>query len=196
MQPNHPRGGTDAPRHATTESAVNGTRLTTEQPAVHNTPVGGPTGEDPTARGPNTAGPNTAGPAGTGSTTALARPTTGQAAGPPRMALNDDAATTPTPLHTGRDRANPNLFGEDELDKFRSRWQRLQASFVDDPKRAVRDADELVADVMQALAATFAKHKSTLEDQWRESDQARTEDLRLVLQDYRTFFQRLLGVTH
>lgn len=117
----------------------------------------------------------------------------GQVTAPPRRSPRDDPATTPTPLSPGR--PNPNLFDTDEVDEFRSRWQRLQASFVDDPERAVRDADELVADVMQAMAATFAKHKATLEDQWQPDGQARTEDLRLVLQDYRTFFQRLLTVT-
>jgi hypothetical protein len=86
------------------------------------------------------------------------------------------------------------LFDHDDTDRFRENWRSLQSDFVDDPKRAVQQADELVAEVMQTLASTFADHKRTLEEQWSGGGEAQTEDLRLALQQYRVFFQQLLAV--
>lgn len=87
--------------------------------------------------------------------------------------------------------AAPPLFGDDELTAFRGRWQEIQTGFVDDPRRAVRDADELVASVISALASTFSRHKGELEDEWRQGEPA-TEELRVALRRYRAFFDQLL----
>ena len=76
---------------------------------------------------------------------------------------------------------------------FLSRWSEVQARFVDDPQAAVRDGDSIVAEVLQALAARFAAHKDGLEQAGRGGGEADTEQLRLVLQSYRSFFQRLLS---
>ncbi|MFE2738716.1 MULTISPECIES: hypothetical protein [unclassified Streptomyces] len=83
------------------------------------------------------------------------------------------------------------LSAEDE-EGFRSRWQEIQSKFVDDPRDAVHSADALVADVMQTLATTFADRKQELEEQWSRGDRADTEDLRMALRHYRSFFNRLL----
>ncbi|OLR89634.1 hypothetical protein [Actinokineospora bangkokensis] len=84
------------------------------------------------------------------------------------------------------------LFAAGEVDRFRGQWSEVQAAFVDDPKAAVRDADHLVAEVMQTLAKTFAEHKQGLEEQWRGGSDAQTEDLRQALRRYRSFFNQLL----
>jgi hypothetical protein len=76
--------------------------------------------------------------------------------------------------------------------RFRERWHEVQAAFVDDPQRAVSDADQLVAELMQTLAATFAERKQALEGQWQKGNEAETEDLRLALRSYRSFFDQLL----
>lgn len=86
----------------------------------------------------------------------------------------------------------PRLLTPEDEEGFRTRWQEVQNEFVDDPRDAVHTADALVADVMQKLAATFADHKHDLEGQWNRGEQADTEDLRLALRDYRSFFNRLL----
>ena len=52
----------------------------------------------------------------------------------------------------------------------------------------------LVADVMKRLAESFASERGTLEKQWDRGDNVTTEDLRVALQRYRTFFDRLLSV--
>ncbi|WIX74986.1 hypothetical protein QRX50_25850 [Amycolatopsis carbonis] len=86
----------------------------------------------------------------------------------------------------------PPLFEGGDVERFRNRWQEVQTDFVDDPRRAVRDADELVASVISSLAETFAAHKGELEAQWRDGEPA-TEDLRIALRRYRSFFDQLLG---
>ncbi|MEU3244618.1 hypothetical protein [Streptomyces sp. NPDC006875] len=86
----------------------------------------------------------------------------------------------------------PQLLGPQDEEAFRARWQEVQSQFVDDPREAVHTADALVADVMQRLAATFADHKQELEGQWNRGEQADTENLRLALRHYRSFFNRLL----
>jgi hypothetical protein len=86
------------------------------------------------------------------------------------------------------------LFPDTELGDFRHRWQNVQAGFVDDPRTAVRQADELVASVMKRLADVFADERSRLEHDWDKGGDVSTEDLRQALQRYRSFFDRLLSV--
>ena len=85
------------------------------------------------------------------------------------------------------------LFSEQEGQEFRSRWDRIQIAFVDEPRRAVEDADNLVATTMSRLAEIFAEGRKKLEGQWDKGDVS-TEDLRLLLQKYRSFFNRLLSM--
>lgn len=92
-------------------------------------------------------------------------------------------ANSPTPL-----------FSSADLGDLRTRWGSLQAGFVDEPRRAVKDADKLVATAMDRLTAGFAEERSTLEKQWDRGEDVSTEELRLALQRYRTFFDRLLNV--
>jgi hypothetical protein len=86
------------------------------------------------------------------------------------------------------------LFAESEVGDFRARWSNIQAAFVDEPRHAVEDADNLVASLMKKLAEGFANERSRLESQWDRGDNVSTEDLRLALQRYRSFFDRLLKV--
>ncbi len=84
------------------------------------------------------------------------------------------------------------LFSEAEMGDFRTQWSKVQTGFVDEPRRTVEDADKLVAAVMQRLAEGFANERSGLEKQWDRGDDVSTEDLRVALQRYRSFFDRLL----
>ncbi len=76
---------------------------------------------------------------------------------------------------------------------FTHRWQEIQTSFVDEPRQAVERADTLVAEVMQQVAASFADARQNLERQWDSGDDVSTEDLRVALTRYRSFFDRLLA---
>jgi len=87
------------------------------------------------------------------------------------------------------------LFEPGVASDFRARWDAVQIGFVDDPKRAVRQADELVAQVMKSLAETFSNARAKFEgDTAAEGDSASTENLRVALRRYRSFFQRLLSL--
>jgi hypothetical protein len=86
------------------------------------------------------------------------------------------------------------LFDDAATGELRDRWTDVQSAFVDEPRTAVEQADALVADVMKRLAKGFADERSSLEGQWSRGDDVSTEDLRLALQRYRSFFDRLLSV--
>jgi hypothetical protein len=85
------------------------------------------------------------------------------------------------------------LFASDRSDELRGRWQDVQAQFVDDPRNTVEQADALVAELLDELAREFSNARSGLERQWSEGEDVSTEDLRLTLRRYRSFFERLLA---
>jgi len=95
--------------------------------------------------------------------------------------------------HDGQDQPGP-LFSSDESGRLQSDWDRIQNDFVDAPREAVREADQLVAATVKRVAESFASQRSTLEQQWERGGEVSTEDLRQALQRYRIFFRRLLAV--
>jgi hypothetical protein len=83
----------------------------------------------------------------------------------------------------------------DGVDKdFRNRWRDIQTGFVDEPRSAVEQADQLVAQLMQRLAQSFSEQRSNLEKQWEASEKVSTEELRVAFTRYRSFFERLLSI--
>jgi hypothetical protein len=86
------------------------------------------------------------------------------------------------------------LLGADDAEGFRTRWDAIQTGFVDEPRRAVEQADALVAELMKRLAEVFSRERSQLEEKWGQDRDVSTEDLRVALQRYRSFFGRLLSV--
>ena len=86
------------------------------------------------------------------------------------------------------------LFEAADRERFGESWTGIQAAFVDDPRDAVKEADTLVAELMQRLAETFSAERSRLESQWDSDEDVSTEDLRIALQRYRSFFGRLLAI--
>jgi len=86
------------------------------------------------------------------------------------------------------------LFPNEELAGYRTQWESIQTGFVDQPRAAVEQADALVSQVMTRLSEVFADERSTLEGQWTKGDNVSTEDLRLALTRYRSFFHRLLSM--
>lgn len=86
------------------------------------------------------------------------------------------------------------LFNDDEARGFRARWDAIQTGFVDEPRSAVEQADALVDETMKRLTEVFASERGTLEQQWSRGENASTEDLRVALKRYRSFFERLLSI--
>lgn len=85
------------------------------------------------------------------------------------------------------------LLEDGELQGITMRWKDIQAEFVDEPATAVKEADALVAELMQRLAAMFAAERAELETRWAGGNEVSTEDLRQGLRRYRSFFERLLA---
>lgn len=113
-------------------------------------------------------------------------------------------SASPDPQAAGQEQQDPPprtedeqlapLFSPESAKAFRDQWDAVQIGFVDDPKQAVQRADELVAQVMKSLAETFSKERAQLEGQIQQTDQVSTENLRVALRHYRSFFQRLLSL--
>jgi len=97
------------------------------------------------------------------------------------------------PAETIHDRSVP-MFAPDEAEGFHTQWDGIQTGFVDEPRRAVEEADALVAQVITRLSEVFADERTHLEGQWGHGDQVSTEDLRQALRKYRSFFERLLSL--
>ena len=73
------------------------------------------------------------------------------------------------------------------------RWEDIQTRFVDDPRGAAEEADTLVATTMQRVADEFAQERERLEGMGSRGEDVGTEDLRVAVQRYRSFFRRLLS---
>jgi hypothetical protein len=84
------------------------------------------------------------------------------------------------------------LFPSEETTGYHSRWEAIQTGFVDEPRAAVEQADALVAQVVSRLSEVFTRERQNLEEQWGRGDNVSTEDLRIALKRYRSFFDRLL----
>ena len=83
------------------------------------------------------------------------------------------------------------LFEDNEAEGFRAQWLEIQSKFVDDPSVSVKEADDLVAEVIKNITRSFADKRISLESQWKSGDVS-TEDLRVAMKRYRSFFNRLL----
>jgi len=84
------------------------------------------------------------------------------------------------------------LFAANEANDFRARWDSIQVGFVDEPRKAVQEADVLVSDTITRLSEVFANERQKLDQQWDRNENVSTEDLRIALKRYRSFFSRLL----
>jgi hypothetical protein len=92
------------------------------------------------------------------------------------------------------DETRAGLFAADERQDAERRWNEIQTRFVDEPRASVEAANALVAELVDRLVSSFDAERSRLEGQWDRGEDVTTEDLRLVLQRYRSFFSRLLGL--
>jgi hypothetical protein len=116
-----------------------------------------------------------------------------RAGGASALGDNKVAPAVTAAAAAANEQATP-LFSPDEAKEFRVRWDTIQGGFVDEPRHAVEQADSLVAGAMKRLAEIFADERAKLEGQWDRQESVSTEDLRLALRRYRSFFGRLLSV--
>ena len=116
-------------------------------------------------------------------------PSTSAQSMPAQSTSAESTSAEPTSTPAAR---TPLLAPEEQRDVV-GQWREIQAAFVDEPRKAVSDADALVASLMQRLAQMFAAEREQLETQWSAGHEVSTEDLRQGLQRYRSFFERLLS---
>jgi len=141
---------------------------------------------------------NTAQPSQGGTAALLQRRTDSEDVGP----VSGDSGSAPFREPETHDASLPSrstdegmpLLNSERAAGFQERWEAAQRGFVDEPRVSVQRADELVADVIRDLAEQFASERARLEGQWGRGDDVSTEDLRVALQRYRSFFNRLLHV--
>jgi hypothetical protein len=109
----------------------------------------------------------------------------------------EDAGAEPIPFEP-RTKAHvetpESLLAKRQVEEMRSRWGTIQESFIDEPRKAVKEADALVASAVKQISEAFSAQRGELEKQWTQGDQISTEELRLALQRYRAFFSRLLSI--
>lgn len=86
------------------------------------------------------------------------------------------------------------LLGSEEVRDLRERWTAIQSSFIDEPRRSVAEADRLVEEATGRITERFEQERERLEGIWESGEDVTTEDLRVTLQRYRAFFDRLLKV--
>lgn len=114
--------------------------------------------------------------------------------GEPATEIDEHFGNRSTETQWDDDASTRTLFPAEESDRFRSRWMEIQTHFVDEPRRSVEEADALVKEVTDRLVSVFTRSRDELDRQWTAGDDVSTEDLRLTLQRYRSFFERLLSV--
>lgn len=101
-------------------------------------------------------------------------------------------ATRPADLGSPR-AGDTGLVSSEAASQFSERWQVIQTNFIDEPRASVEAADALVAEVIETISKRFSDERSRLEAQWERNEDVGTEDLRVTLQHYRSFFERLLA---
>jgi hypothetical protein len=119
---------------------------------------------------------------------------TADMAAPASRAPHPDDGKAPAADVAARKEHSRALLAGNEAHDLRTRWESVQVGFVDEPRRAVQEADSLVAQTMKRVAEVFADERAGLERQWSEGQDVSTEDLRVALTRYRSFFDRLLSV--
>jgi len=124
----------------------------------------------------------------------FARPTTAEIASSPARTTEEVRDAGKNLWARKEEEARTPLFPEEELTQLRAKWSQIQSEFVDEPRRSVEEADSLVASTIKRLAGSFAGARTNLERQWARGGDVSTEDLRMALRRYRSFFDRLLAV--
>lgn len=105
--------------------------------------------------------------------------------------VEDRAPQMQAPMDTDREALEP-LFENSDAERFRTQWLNIQSKFVDNPRASVKEADDLVANIVKSVTMSFSNRRVGLEKQWNSGEDISTEDLRVALKQYRSFFERLL----
>ncbi|MGW2524745.1 hypothetical protein ACWC09_48910 [Streptomyces sp. NPDC001617] len=132
-----------------------------------------------------------------GDTTAIG--VSGPAGAAARTATTPGPTSTPRRTDTTSGAEGPRLFPHDESDKLQLRLRHAVSGFVDGPRDAVAEADQVVEEIAGRFVEAVTRRRRTLRMSWQEGDAKGTKDshpdteqLRLALRDYRDLAERLL----
>jgi hypothetical protein len=103
-------------------------------------------------------------------------------------------ADQPAPGGAHDPRTGEEFFPPDRREQLRGTWLDIQSAFIDEPQRAVKNADGLVKEILGSVSQRFESARNALEAEWNRGEQASTEALRIALQRYRALFDRLLSL--
>jgi hypothetical protein len=82
----------------------------------------------------------------------------------------------------------------EDIDELKSRWDSIQIEFVDEPRKSVEKADALLVDAVKMIDRELSEKRSELSEHFVNHDNVSTEDLRVTLQSYRTFLNRIFAL--
>ena len=97
------------------------------------------------------------------------------------------------PTTQSEQQAKERFFSPEQENQFRSRWNEIQIEFVSDPWKSAEDANKLISDMVQTLEKQLSDRRTNLEQGWQQGKPS-TEDLRVAIGHYRSFFDRLLAI--
>jgi hypothetical protein len=112
----------------------------------------------------------------------------------PRKTGDAEVRNAPVEIHPAPTDSPHTLFSRQQSEDLQSRWSTIQTSFIDEPRRAVKEADALVAAAIKQISDSFSDQRRQLEGRWSQDDKTSTEDLRMTLQQYRSFFSHLISM--
>ncbi len=119
---------------------------------------------------------------------------TGAATGTGAAATSAGAAHHDVGSHENGDSGDrAALVTRDRSESYAARWDSVKGEFVDEPRRAVANADALVGELLDELQELFKQQRTQIEE-GLDRDETSTEDLRVALRRYRSFFDRLLSI--
>ncbi|TDD40010.1 hypothetical protein E1287_02240 [Actinomadura sp. KC06] len=188
MEHRRPEGKAPGPGGGLTADERARAAGTADPGVAGDTHVAGPAPKPPVMDAP---GPATAPPATAPPPTVPAKPSgrteRSEQAKPSAQAAQSARAERSKPA------ASPGpLLDPAEAERFRERWREVQSGFVDDPGEAVRRADGLASDAVDALGRAIAAHRRSLAEDSAKDGRPDTERLRLALHGYRDLLNRVI----
>ncbi|MEU8697161.1 hypothetical protein AB0C61_05660 [Streptomyces sp. NPDC048680] len=118
-----------------------------------------------------------------------------QAVEQPPVAPGRAAASAAASAASSAASANRPLFPESDQEQLALRLQHAVTEFVESPLRAVGEAESVFDTAVDGLASALKERRREMNAQQQgEESEARTEELRITLQQYRDLTERLLNV--
>ncbi|MER7098115.1 hypothetical protein ABT383_00210 [Streptomyces humidus] len=158
------------------------------------------------ARGPEPTRTSASGspvPPITAPTTGPSSPTASATSITPAAPTASSASGSSASVSSSAGELGVSLLPEDECDRISARMRHAVVGFVDGPRDAVAEADEVLEELAARLTDAVDRRRRSLRGSWHQQEGGKdrsasaatgvdTEQLRLALRDYRELTERLL----